>query len=391
MRVLIVHNRYRSENPSGENAVVDLEAELLRGAGIDVAVFERSSDEIGEFSRRERAGLALQPIYSASSVRRVREVVHEFKPDVLHLHNPYPLISPAVLSAAHAAGVATVVTVHNYRLVCANGLFFRDGHSCHDCRRARLPYPAVVHACYRDSRPQTAVIGTALVAHRKTWKTVDRFVALSDPIRDFLLAYGIPIERIVVKPNTVRDPGPPSPVGSGFLFAGRLSAEKGIELLIEAWNRHPVGFLGILRVCGDGELRSRVEAWAAGRADVEFKGQCSDEEVSQLVDEAAVVVIPSIWEEPFGLAAVEAMAHGRPVLASDHGALPELVGDDGGWVVKADADSWAAGLGVAAKGAAEYTGSARARYVQRYSPTVGIPLLLATYEAAITAAAGRAA
>ncbi|HZV27555.1 MAG TPA: glycosyltransferase, partial [Acidothermaceae bacterium] len=190
MRVLVVHNRYRSENPSGENAVVDLEVDLLRGAGVDVAVFERSSDEIDAFSRRERAGLAMQPIYSASSIRRVREIVREFKPDVLHLHNPYPLISPSVLRTARTAGVATVVTVHNYRLVCTNGLFFRDGHSCHDCQGTRLPYPAVVHACYRESRPESAVIGTALVVHRKTWHTVDRFIALSGPIRDFLLAYG---------------------------------------------------------------------------------------------------------------------------------------------------------------------------------------------------------
>jgi len=382
MRVLVVHNRYRSENPSGENAVVDLEVDLLRGAGVDVAVFERSSDEIDAFSRRERAGLAMQPIYSASSIRRVREIVREFKPDVLHLHNPYPLISPSVLRAAHAAGVATVVTVHNYRLMCANGLFFRDGHSCHDCQDTRLPYPAVVHACYRESRPESAVIGTALVVHRKTWHTVDRFIALSDPIRDFLLAYGIPVQRIALKPNTVRDPGPPMPVGSGFLFAGRLSVEKGIEILIEAWNRHPVGSLGILRICGDGELRGRVEAWAAGRADVDFKGQCSEEAVSQLVDEAAVVVIPSTWEEPFGLVAVEAMAHGRPVLASDRGALPELVGDDGGWVVNADADSWATGLVSASAVTAENAASARRRYEREFAPPANVAALLSAYRTA---------
>jgi glycosyltransferase involved in cell wall biosynthesis len=391
MRVIVVHNRYRSKNPSGENAVVDLEVELLQDAGVQVAVLERSSDEIATFSRRDRMSLALQPIHSAASIRRVRELIQDFKPDVLHLHNPYPLISPSVLKVARTAGVATVATVHNYRLVCANGLFFRDGRPCHDCQRSTLPYPAVLHACYRDSRPQSAVLSTALVAHRKTWNTVDRFVALSSPMRDFLLAYGIPNQRIALKPNTVRDPGPPLPVGSGFLFAGRLSVEKGIELLIEAWNRHPVGSLGVLRICGDGELRDRVGTWAAGRADVDFKGQRSEEEVSRLIDETAVVVIPSIWEEPFGLAAVEAMAHGRPVLASDSGALPELVGNQGGWVVKVNADSWAAGLGVAAKGTEEYATSARARYVQHYSPTVATRLLLATYEAAITASAGRAA
>jgi glycosyltransferase involved in cell wall biosynthesis len=310
-------------------------------------------------------------------------VIGRFRPDVLHLHNPYPLISPAVLRAASRAGVATVVTAHNYRLTCANGLFFRDGSSCHDCERTAIPYPAIVHACYRGSRPQSAAIATSLVAHRRTWKAVDRFVALSPPIRDFLLGYGIPTERIVLKANTVRDPGAPTNPGAGFLFAARLSVEKGVELLIEAWSRHPEGSLGELRIAGDGPLRDRVQAWAGRRKDVSYLGYRQPAQMADLMRDAAVVIVAPVWEDSCPMTAIEAMAHGRPVLATARGGLPFLLGNDGGWLVGDDPTSLAAGLAVAAKVTADDGRRAREHFTATLSPDATVGELLAVYRSAI--------
>jgi glycosyltransferase involved in cell wall biosynthesis len=382
MRVLVVHNRYRSQHPSGENAVVDLEIELLREAGADVATFQRSSDDIAATNVRGRLSLAAQPVYSRASITAVGDLIRTFRPEVLHLHNPYPLVSPAVLRVAAKAGVATVVTAHNYRLTCANGLFFRDGHDCHDCQRRAIPYPAVAHGCYRDSRLQSAVIATTLVAHRTTWKSVDRFIALSPPIRDFLLTYGIPAERIALKPNAVRDPGPTTSAGAGFLFAARLSPEKGVELLIDAWNRHPEGSLGPLRIAGDGPLRERVRSWAARRSDVAYLGLRPPAEMPSLMREAAVVIVAPIWEDSCPMTAIEAMAIGRPVLATARGGLPFLLGDDGGWLVDGTAAALAAGLASAAT-AGIYEGmSARRRYEREFAPPATVEALFAIYESA---------
>src|SRR5437773_39112 len=228
MKVVIAHNRYSSAQPSGENTVVDAEIAQLRAAGVEVVPFLRSSDEIGALPAAQKALLPLSPIRAAPAQAALRELIRREKPDLLHLHNPYPLISPWIVRTAHAEGLPVVHTVHNYRQVCANGLYFRDGHICHDCRGRAVPLPAVQHACYRGSRAQSAVMATALTVHRSTWRSVDRYIALTDAIATHLRDFGIPAERIVVKPNAAPDPGPPPPLGDGFLFLGRLSPEKGI-------------------------------------------------------------------------------------------------------------------------------------------------------------------
>src|SRR3989440_2662947 len=255
MKVVVAHNRYSSAQPSGENTVVDAEIAQLRAAGVEVVPFLRSSDEIGALPASAKLLLPLGPIVSPSSVKALKTLIAEQEPDVLHLHNPYPLISPWIVRTAHAHGLPVVQTVHNYRQVCAPGLYFRDGRICTDCKGRAFPLPAVVHNCYRGSKAQSAVMATALTVHRGTWRSVDRYIALTDAIAAHLRDYGIPGERIVVKPNALADPGPPAPLGEGFLFAGRLSPEKGLGLLLEAWARHPEGTLGTLRIAGDGPLR----------------------------------------------------------------------------------------------------------------------------------------
>src|SRR3989440_23910 len=337
MKVVVAHNRYSSAQPSGENTIVDAEIAALREAGVEVLPFIRSSDEIGTLPAIQKALLPISPIRAAPAQAALR---------VLH-------------------------TVHNSRQVCANGLYSRDGHVCQDCRGRAFPLPAVVHSCYRGSRAQSAVMATALTVHRGTWRGVDRYLALTDAMAAHLRDFGIPDERIVVKPNSTPDPGPPAPLGEGFLFAGRLSAEKGLPLLLDAWSRNPVG---TLRIAGDGPLRSAVES----RSDVVFLGPQNHEGVQAAMRDSAVVLVPSTWHDVLPTVILEALAAGRPVLGTHLGGIPYLVGD-AGWTVPPTVDALAEALPVAAAGAAERAPLARKRYESTFTPELITARLLGLY------------
>lgn len=378
MKVVVAHNRYSSAQPSGENTVVDAEIAQLRAAGVEVVPFLRSSDEIGALPAAQKALLPLGPIVAPGSVRALKALIRYEKPDVLHLHNPYPLISPWIVRTAHAHGLPVIQTVHNYRQVCAPGLYFRDGRICTDCKGRAFPLPAVVHSCYRGSRAQSAVMATALTVHRGTWRSVDRYVALTDAIAAHLRDYGIPADRIVVRPNALADPGPPAPLGEGFLFAGRLSPEKGLQLLLDAWSRHPEGALGTLRIAGDGPLRAVAQAAAGARADVVFLGPQTAEGVRRARRDSAVVLATSTWYDVLPTVVLEALADGRPVLGTDLGGIPYLVGD-AGWTVPATVDALAAALPRALAGAADLAPVARKRYETTFTPDLLTGRLIEVY------------
>jgi glycosyltransferase involved in cell wall biosynthesis len=380
MKVIVAHNRYRQGQPSGENVVVDAEIGQLRAAGVEVVPFLRSSDEIATMSTVQKARLAVAPIYARAAQRELRDLLRVHRPDVLHLHNPYPLLSPWVIRTAHTAGVPVVHTVHNFRQVCASGVYFRDGHPCTDCLGRRVGVPAVVHACYRGSRAQSAVMATALALHRPTWHAVDRYLALTDEIAAHLRGYGIAADHIVVKPNAVDDPwaGEPPALGDGFLYVGRLVPEKGLSLLLEAWSRHPVGELATLRIVGEGPLRAVAEAAAAQRPDVAFLGAQPPAGVRAAVRDSSVLVVPSLWRDVLPTVIIEALAGGRPVLGTDRGGIPYAIGT-AGWVVPATADALAAALGPARTAAAGLHAVARARYAEHFHPSVVTRQLIATY------------
>ncbi|WP_433230154.1 glycosyltransferase [Micromonospora sp. CA-248260] len=417
MRIVVAHNRYREAQPSGENTMVDSEIGQLTAAGVEVLPFIRSSDEIPSMPKSAKALLPISPIYAPRAQQELSRLLTEHRPDVLHLHNPYPLLSPWVVRTAHKHGVPVVQTVHNYRQVCSSGIYFRDGVICQDCKGRVLAVPSIVHRCYRDSRAQSALMAATLAVHRGTWRSVDRFIALTSAIADHLTDYGIPAERIVVKPNAVPDPGAPTPLGDGFLFLARLTPEKGVDLLLDAWRRHPVGSLGTLRVAGDGELRPLVEAAAAERADVVYLGQLDRDGVRAAVEASAVVIAASMWHDVLPTVIIEALASGRPVLGTALGGIPYLVGADAphepagtgpaavasavaghapppagppavpaglvggtaGWVVPPDPAALAAALPVARAGAALLSAPARLRYEQTFHPDVVLKRHLAIY------------
>jgi glycosyltransferase involved in cell wall biosynthesis len=384
VKVVVAHNRYRSDAPSGENVIVDLEIAQLRAAGVTVVPFQRSSDDIPELPAAQKALLPLSPIWSRSSTRALASLLAAERPDILHLHNPYPLLSPAVVRTAHRFGVPVVQTVHNYRQVCAPGIYFRDGHICTDCKGRAFAVPAIQHKCYRGSALQSAIMATTLSVHRGTWHSVDKYIALTGNIAAHLRDYGIPADRIAIKPNAVEDPGPATEPGSGVLFAGRLSVEKGLGILLEAWQSFPEGALGPLRIAGDGDLRTLAEKVAANRSDVEYVGACDRAGVRDLMRRSALVTVPSMWFEPLSTVIIEALANGRPVLGTPLGGSPYLIGDSG-WVVEPTAAALADALPVAVRAATELSGRARQRYLDNFHPDVVIRQLLDIYASVVEA------
>jgi glycosyltransferase involved in cell wall biosynthesis len=371
MRVGLFHNRYIQRG--GEDVAFDFEVDLLSKAGHQVEVFTVDNrEEIGVSATAAlRAGLRAR--WNPAAVRRVEAFLSTRALDVAHVHNFFPLLSPALHATLHAHRIPVVQTLHNYRLLCANGLMLRAGRSCEDCV-ARGPWNAVRHACYRGSRLQTAVWSemTALHRRRGTWREcVELFTVPSAFARDKLLRVGIPPERLRVLPLPVADPGPPRPVDrEGALFVGRLSEEKGVDLLLQAWRRldgYP------LRIVGTGPEEVRLRALAHDLPGVRFAGGLPHDRVLGAMADAAFVVLPSRWHETFGLSAVEAMACGRAVVVPRPTALSDLVesGRNGLLFDIGDIDGLAhACWTLAADGsrAREMGEQARAHYEERFTP-----------------------
>ena len=325
MRILSIHNQYQIRG--GEDESRELEEQLLQDHGHIVDVYEETNHDIQNYSSLH---LAFKTIWSQQSYDFVRQRLRTHRYDLIHVQNFFPLISPSVYYAAQAEGVPVVQTLRNYRLVCPNALFFRDGQVCEDCVGKPIPYPGIVHGCYKKNRLASASVAAMISSHRalKTWlKQVNVFIALTQFAKQKLVEGGLPAEKIVVKPNFIYpDPGMGSGQSNFALYVGRLSVEKGLDTLLEAWQTLPQPFP--LKIVGDGPLANMVQQTASAFPNIEWLGRQPMTEVHRLMGEASVLVFPSKWYETFGRVAIEAFAKGTPVIASRIGAIAELI-DDG--------------------------------------------------------------
>lgn len=399
MHVLVVHNRYSSAQPSGENRVVDEEVELLRAAGHRVDVFERRSDDIAARSLLGKVAVPLLVPWNPAVRAQLAARLRADRPDVVHVHNVFPLLSPAVLAACADVGVPVVATLHNYTQVCPPGTLHRDGRLCTECVGSAVPLPAVRHGCYRDSRLATVPLAVGMAVNRRRWRSgVERFFCISAAQRDVLVRSGMPAERLLVKHNFVPDPGARrAGPGEHLLFLGRLAESKGLRLLMAAWDALAAdGGVGVpLVLAGAGPLEPEVSAWAAGRDDVRYVGLYDPAQCREAIARSVAVVAPSMSPETFGLVVAEAMAAGVPAVAAGHGAFVELVEDGVTGLLHrlGDAASLASCIRrVTADpgGNREMGRTARRRYEQAFSPAVGLERLVEGYRTAIAGQSGGA-
>lgn len=354
--VLVVHNRYRIRG--GEDSVFEAECRMLEEAGIRVVRYEKSNDDIPD--RGGRLGLALRTVWNPATVREVRALIRLEKPDVVHCHNTFPLISPSIYYAAAREGVPVVQTLHNYRLACLDGYLFRDGRVCERCL-GRAPLPGVCRRCYRGSLSASATLAAMLLFHRLlgTWRRkVTRYIALTAFAREKFVQAGLPAGKISVKPNafvasdegvglraTVERSGASAPGRQQrVVYVGRLSSEKGVDVLLRAWallqkeggadqNARPSQAPGgpgtaaprhgpapTCKIIGDGPERAALEGLAAElgiASSVRFLGALPREAALRELAASDLLVFPSLWYEQFAITPLEAMALGVPVLVSD--------------------------------------------------------------------------
>ncbi len=396
-KVLVVHNAYQQHG--GEDAVVNAECALLEAHGHQVVHYRRHNDELRERGTLDRLQMGIETVWSSRSLRELRGLIGKDRPDVAHFHNTFPLISPSAYYACTEAGVPVVQTLHNYRLWCPAAKFLRNGKICESCLGRSLAWPAVVHRCYRDSRAATTAAAAMLSVHRAlgSWQTgVDVYIALSEFMRSKFIEGGLPAARIVVKPNFVTA-GSAAKVqlGDYALYVGRLSEEKGPQVLLAAWRNMQERIP--LRIAGDGPLRDKLLAEKRNGAlsQVDLLGHCPSNVVRELMYGARFLVFPSLWYEPFGMTIIEAYACGLPVIAARLGSMVELVRDgeaglhfEPGNVADLSAKAewaWNHPDELSRMGAA-----ARAEYEAKYNPSANYEMLMKIYRGAM-ARSGRKA
>jgi glycosyltransferase involved in cell wall biosynthesis len=388
VKIVVVHNTY--QHAGGEDVVVELEQRILESAGHEVVAYRRSNVEIDQFSSTERVLLVKRLIWASDTYRDFTRLLDDEKPDLVHIHNTFLVISPSVYAACRRVRVPVVQTLHNFRLFCANAEFARDGKACKECLE-RTPWHAVRYGCYR-SKASTAAVAAMLTWHRARGTlndSVSAYIALTEFSRSLFVAGGLPEDRITVKPNFVDpDPGAGGPDRSGAIFVGRLWPTKGISTLVAALGRlqGAVPFA----IIGDGPNRPIYEAEAerCGVPVAVFQGRLPRHEAIAAMQSARFLVFPSEWYENFPMTIAESFACGTPVLCSRLGAMREIVADGvtGLHFNPGDPDdlatkirwAWAHPDTMRKMGA-----NARREYEHKYTAARNYPKLAAIYAAAI--------
>lgn len=331
MKILQVHNAY--QHAGGEEVVVDAEYKMLKHYGHEVEQWIVKNSNLDNASFLTKVKIGLQSIWSSESYVQACDYLEEFQPDIVHVHNTIPQISPSVYAACHDLGIPVVHTLHNYKLICPGAYLYRDGKTCEDCIRKAIPYPSIIHSCYRDSRSQTALAVAGLTTNKalNTYQNhVDIYIALTRFARKKFIEAGLPVEKIAVKPNFVSSNiQVGAHQGKYALYVGKLVEYKGIETLLNAW--HLLGEDIPLKIAGQGPLEILLKSNLPNN--VEYLGVLPRNEILELMQNASVLIVPSEWYEPFGMVIAEAFATGLAVIGSRLGGIPELVKEGlSGWL-----------------------------------------------------------
>ena len=391
MKILLAHNYYQS--PGGEDQVFKQECRLLESYGHEVVTYERNNNELLANSPTQRLFLPKRVVWSEDSYLQVLELLQREKPQIVHVHNYFTQISPSIFYACRKVGIPVVHTVHNYRLLCPGATFFRDGKVCEECKDFSL-WRSVRHSCYRQSSTATATVAMMLAVHRRkrTWvDAVTRYIVMTQFSRRKFIEGGLPEEKIVIKPNFVSpDPGEKSEAGEGAVVVGRLSPEKGLKTMLQAWQRlrAPVP----LRILGDGPLRAELERMASDLklSRVTFLGHVRNNAAQMAIKSARFLIFPSENYETFALSIVEAFSCGTPIVCSRLGAMQEIVTEGetglhftpGNPEELAEKVEWAWGH---PRQIEDMGKMARLEYQQKYTPESNYATLMDIYREAISA------
>lgn len=388
MKIIIVHNKYKQ--PGGEDVVFDQERELLDRAGHNVLVYCRSNFETDSYPGVKRLVLLQKAIWSGDTYREFGEMLRREKPDVVHIHNTWVMISPSVYQACKEAGVPVVQTFHNYRLICPAGTFFRDGKTCEECTD-HGQWRSVLHGCYRNSRLTTAAAALMLATHRHrgTWAGIDCYIALSQFSRNQFIRGGLPAEKLFVKPNFVHpDPGMCAEKGDYALFLGRLSPEKRVSTVLSAWAQLAIPVPLVIIGGGPEAIELKREAMLQGLTNVNFQGYLPRDQALTFMRRARFLIFSSEWYENFPVTIAEAFACGVPVICSRMGAMEEIVedGHTGLHFMPGNAEDLAAKVKWAwnhPERMREMGGEARQEYESKYTAEKNYPLLMEIYRHAM--------
>ncbi len=396
MKILLVHNFYGSSAPSGENMVFQAEKKLLEENGHIVIEFTRHSDEIRNRGLWGALKGGLSVAWNPFSLRNIEAVIKRESPDIMHVHNFFPLISPSIFHAIKDFDTAAVFTLHNYRIFCAAAIPMRKNAICTECLDSRSVMSALKYGCYRNGKAATMPLAAMIALHRTlgTWaKHVDAFIALTAFQRQTLANAGLPGERIYVKPHfypEAPNPAPWTERENKAVFIGRIGEEKGVDVLLDAWK-----LLGPaapkLEIIGDGPSKDCLSGLITGtflEDKITFTGQLPFIETQRRLGAAKALVLPSRCFEGFPMVIREAFALGVPVIASRIGSIPDIVRDtvNGTLSEPGNAESLGQIIGKVFNdpdALQAMSAAARLEFEDRYTAETNLETLIGIYEKAI--------
>ncbi len=379
----------------GEDTVLDAEFELMRNHGHNVYQWKENTGGLKNASPLRKLLALMGFIWSTGSYSKAKKIINEIHPDVIHVHNFFPLLSPSILWAAKVAGVPVVMTLHNYRLICPNAMLLRDGKPCELCV-GHLPFAAIKHNCkYAESFTITIFIIASQLFHRalKTFnRKVDSIIVLSDFAKSVFARTYLPVTNLFVKPNFISDICVPDMSGNRkhkVVFVGRIQSHKGVDLLINAWMQMDPGDYKLI-IIGDGPDRSKLEELSKNCENIEWLGFIPHDEVRSLLNESQFLVLPSRWYEGFPMVILEAFASKIPVVIPNHGPFLNIVEDNvtGYFFNSGDNDSLKSKLEQVVRLSHEewlvMSESAYNQYLNHYTSEINYKQLMAIYESAIS-------